>query len=71
MHSSQSGLTADPEQVHLKDGRELVGELQCVEKQRNLILSQTFQLLRDRCSSPRWHGSRSVLAIVLGKVKAP
>ena len=37
-----------PCQVNLKDGRELLGELQCIDRQQNLVLSQTFELLRDR-----------------------
>ncbi|KAK9805178.1 hypothetical protein WJX72_003803 [[Myrmecia] bisecta] len=38
--------------VCVKDGRELIGEFQCLDKQGNLILGNTFQQIRDPNSLP-------------------
>ena len=44
-------------QVELSDGRLLYGQLQCADKQGNLVLHSTREVLPKRCAPRRSRGS--------------
>ncbi|KAK9787130.1 hypothetical protein WJX73_005175 [Symbiochloris irregularis] len=44
-------LIAKRVRVNVRDGRELVGELQCIDKEQNLLLAATWELVRDKAGN--------------------